>query len=206
MCRLIATGSLPANTLVVVGQRPFDSSQIVDGRFFDASLHCAAVDAVCAAYSAVVLKPHPLERDHTLLLAATRAPTRVLGAVSDNIYRLLSLPEVTGVLTVNSSVAYEAAYFGKSVHTLAPPPIRVRWRGEGGDASTYLSISSCEVLSIDFWRIVLAPHAPVTPCDGVRLPEKSNRLRIALDSFWGFQEVDTDRIPRSVPTFAGSPA
>jgi hypothetical protein len=29
----------------------------------------------------------------------------------------------------------------------------------------------------------------------MRLPPKPNRLRIALDSFWNFQEIDTDRIP-----------
>jgi hypothetical protein len=51
------------------------------------------------------------------------------------------------------------------------------------------------VLAPDFWRHVLAPHAPVTPLDGMRLPAKPNRLRIALDSFWNFQEIDTDRVP-----------
>jgi hypothetical protein len=31
----------------------------------------------------------------------------------------------------------------------------------------------------------------------MRLRPKPNRLRIALDSFWNYQEIDTDRIPRS---------
>jgi hypothetical protein len=44
----------------------------------------------------------------------------------------------------------------------------------------------------------------------MRLPVKPNRLRIALDSFWNYQQIDTDRIPRgaeprgSVPTTAGN--
>lgn len=196
MCRLIATGTLPPRTLIVVGQRPTDSSQIIDGRFFDAGDHIAAINAICARYAAVVLKPHPLERDHGLLLAAAGAPARVLGAVSDNIYRLLALPEVAAVLTVNSSVAYEAPYFGKTVHALAALPVQVRWRGDATPSSAHMSIRGEDVLSVDFWRCVLAPHASVTPCDGFRLAPKPNRLRIALDSFWGFQELDTDRIPR----------
>jgi hypothetical protein len=53
------------------------------------------------------------------------------------------------------------------------------------------------VLTPDFWRIVLAPHARVTAADGMRLRPKPNRLRIALDSFWNYQEIDTDRIPRA---------
>jgi hypothetical protein len=30
----------------------------------------------------------------------------------------------------------------------------------------------------------------------MRLAPKPNRLRIALDSFWNFNEIDTDRVPR----------
>ena len=48
-----------------------------------------------------------------------------------------------------------------------------------------------------FWRMALAPHAAVSAPDGMRLRPKPNRLRIALDSFWNYQEIDTDRIPRA---------
>jgi hypothetical protein len=53
------------------------------------------------------------------------------------------------------------------------------------------------VLTPDFWRIVPAPYAQVAAADGMRLPPKPNRLRIVLDSFWNYQEIDTDRIPRA---------
>ena len=36
MCRFISEARVPDNTLLVVGQRRFDSTQIVDGAFFDA--------------------------------------------------------------------------------------------------------------------------------------------------------------------------
>ena len=51
------------------------------------------------------------------------------------------------------------------------------------------------MLTPDFWRTVLALHTPVTAADGMRLRPKPNRLRIALDSFWNYQQIDTDRIP-----------
>jgi hypothetical protein len=98
------------------------------------------------------------------------------------------------VLTVNSSTASEAPYFGKRVHTLAPLPIRLGWRGATDEPGLWASLND-QVLSVDFWRTVLAPHMPVSVRDGVLLPPKPNRLRIALDSFWNFQEIDTDRIP-----------
>jgi hypothetical protein len=107
---------------------------------------------------------------------------------------MMTQPQVTSVLTVNSSVAYEAGYFDKRVHTLAPLQMRIAWHGGRCEADTYASIDD-QVFCGDFWRVVLGPHTKVGPCDGARLPPKPNRVRIARDAFWNFQEVDTDRIP-----------
>ena len=193
MCHLISEATVPADTLIVAGQRPLDSSQIVDGAFYDAIPHAAKIHAICARHAAVALKPHPLEPEHSLMAAAAAAPN-VVGVVRDNLYRLMSLPQISAVLTVNSSVAYEAPYFGKRVYTMAPLPLRLGWRGAADEPGVYASLDD-RVLTLDFWRTVLAPHTPVTALDGVRLSPKPNRLRIALDSFWNFQEIDTDRIP-----------
>ncbi len=195
MCRFISEAKVPDETLLVVGQRPFDSSQIVAGGFFDALPLASEIHAICAQYRAVILKPHPHDRTHSLLEVAAAAPARVLGVITDNLYRIMALPQVSAVLTVNSSVAHEAPYFGKRLHTLAPLPIRLGWRGAAPEPKLHASLDDV-ALTPDFWRIVLAPHASVTRPDGMRLRPKPNRLRIAFDSFWNFQEIDTDRIPR----------
>ncbi len=117
-----------------------------------------------------------------------------MGVTSDNLYRMLAQAEITAMLTVNSSAAYEAPYFGKHVRTLAPLPVRIVWRGDPYEATDYASLDQ-QVFSSDFWRAVLAPHTSVTAYDGARLPAKPNRLRIAHDNFWNFQEIDTDRVP-----------
>ncbi|HEY4041585.1 MAG TPA: hypothetical protein VGM32_07040 [Rhodopila sp.] len=195
MCRFISEARVPDNTLLVAGQRPFDSTQIVDGGFFDAEPLAAEVHAICARYAGVVLKPHPHDRHHSLLFVASTAPAPMLGVIDDNIYRMMALPQIGAVLTVNSGVAHEAPYFGKRVHTLAPLSLRPVWRGAEADATSHVSLDDV-VLTPDFWRIALAPLTRVTATDGIRLRPKPNRLRIALDSFWNFQQIDTDRIPR----------
>ena len=195
MCQFISEATVPHDTLLVIGQRPFDSSQIVDGGFFDAFPLAAEIHAICQRHPAVILKPHPLDREHSLLLVAAATPGRPVSVVADNLYRMLSLPQISTVLTVNSSVAHEAPYFGKRVHTLAPLPMRIAWRGAAPEPDAHVSLDDC-VLTPDFWRRVLAPHAGVSAPDGMRLRAKPNRLRIALDSFWNYQEIDTDRIPR----------
>ncbi len=195
MGQFISNATVPDDTLLVVGQRPLDATQIVDGAFFDAASHRPEIERICAAHRAVLLKPHPTGEAHSLLLAAATARANVLGATADNIYRMLALPQVTSVLTVNSSTGIEARYFGKRVHMLASPPVRPAWRGDEADARVHASLDDF-VLVPDFWRLALAPHARVSAKDGIRLPAKPNRLRIALDSFWNFNQVDTDRIPR----------
>lgn len=195
MGQLISEPAVPEGTLLVLGQRPLDASQIVAGTFYDAFAHAAEIHRICAAYPAVALKLHPAGEAHSLPIVAANAPARVLGVIADNLYRMLALPQVAAVLTVNSSAAVEAGYFGKRAHTLAPPPLRPVWRGESPESGAHVSLGDV-LLTPDFWRAALAPHARVTAPDGMRLPTKPNRLRIALDSFWNFQEIDTDRVPR----------
>jgi hypothetical protein len=193
MCHMISEATVPPGTLIVIGQRPLDCSQIIDGEFFDALPRAAEIRAICEGFPAVLLKPHPLEPDHSLLEIAAGA-SNVVGVTRDNLYRLMSLPQIAAILTVNSSAAYEAPYFNKPVRRLAPLPIGLGWRGALDETDLYASLND-RVLTVDFWREVLAPFTPVTASDGVLLPPKPNRLRIALDSFWNFQEIDTDRIP-----------
>jgi hypothetical protein len=199
MCQFISEARMPDNTLLVVGQRRYDSTQIVGGGFFDAVPLSAEIHALCARHAAVVLKPHPFDRRHSLLEVAAAAPGRVLGVIDDNIYRLMALPQISAVLTVNSSVAHEAPYFGKRVHTLAPLTIRPAWRGAAVDSTAHASLDDV-VLTPDFWRTIMAPHTPVSAPDGMRLGTKPNRLRIAFDSFWNYQQIDSDRIPRRAGT------
>ncbi|MBV9812990.1 MAG: hypothetical protein JO326_09560 [Acetobacteraceae bacterium] len=193
-CRHISEPRIPAGTLLVVGQKRYDSSQILDGAFFDAARHRDRIAAIGAEYAAIVLKPHPQDDTHTLLEVAASVCPNVLGVTRDNIYRMLAMPEVTGILTVSSSTAYEAPYFGKNVATLAPPRLRFAWRGDAPDPGAHVSLDDL-LLSVDFWRGALAPYMRTTPVDGVRFPPKPNRLRIAFDSWWNFNEIDTDRLP-----------
>jgi hypothetical protein len=195
MAQLISEATIPDDTLLVIGQRPFDATQICNGTFFDAAEHAEAIGRICRAHRAVVLKAHPSGDSHSLLQAAAGSGANVLGMIPENTYRVLAMSQISTVLTVNSSIAHEAAFFGKRVHTLAPL-LPVAWRGGMAAADGAYASLDDQVLMPDFWRLVLAPYAPVSQPDGAMLPAKPNRLRIALDSFWNFNEIDTDRIPR----------
>ncbi len=194
MCRLISDATIPDDTLLVLGQRPHDASQIADGTFFDAMKQQTEIASICARHTGVLLKPHPQERQHSLMTVAAGVASNVLGVVDDNLYRLLAMPQVSAVLSVSSSAAIEARYFGKNVYTLGNAGLCLGWRGTEMAPDMHAAVDET-MFSVDFWRHMLTPYGTISAFDGVRLAPKPNRLRIALDSFWNFNEIDTDRIP-----------
>ncbi len=177
-----------SGALLVVGQRPNDATQIAEGTFFDATARRAELQHLCAASSAVLAQDHPSGERHSLITEAlaTRPDARL---TRTSIYRLLADPGIGRVLTVNSSVAYEARFFGKPVITLLPLPTQIAWRGEPAEPGTHVTVGDA-FLAADFWRDVLAPYARVSAHDGRRPAPKPNRLRVALDAAWGYEEPD----------------
>ena len=105
-----------------------------------------------------------------------------------------SLPQISAILTVNSGLAHEAPYFGKRVHALAPSPLRPAWRGAAPDTASHASLNDV-VLTPDSgassWRLL--PRLRRRMGCGCR--RSRTALRIALDSFWNYQDIDTDPIP-----------
>jgi hypothetical protein len=197
MLDLVQPARMPPDTLLVLGQQRWDSSQIASDGFFDPEARIDVIERLCGRHQTVAIKPHPNGADGPLIEIVQRLRPDAVVA-EDNVYRLLSCPNVAAVLSVNSSVAIEAELFGKPSHTLAPQPIRASWRGDALGSAYYASVDDF-FLTTDFWRMVLQPHIAVTALDGERLPAKPNRLRLALGAFWNFQQIDTDLIPRPAP-------
>jgi uncharacterized membrane protein YkvA (DUF1232 family) len=188
------------DALLVIGQARHDGTQITNGRFADATLYLDDIEAIGGRHRTILLKPHPYDPHHSLIERVRRAFPHARVA-RDNVYSLLSAPEVTEVLTFNSSVAYEASFFGKPVRTLLARPFDVAFREHEGRQGCHESIGD-HLLDVDFWRYALASYVPVTATDGVRISPKPNRLRISLQTFWNFNEIDTDLVPSKRITLA----
>ena len=186
--RLQPTAQIHPGTLLVIGQRPSDATQVAGGDFFSATTVRDKLKRLCPAEVPVLLKDHPSRERHSLVteMRAVRPDARF---TNEGIYRLLADPGIGHVLTVNSSVAYEAAFFDKTVTTLLPPPVRLAWRGDATRRKAHVTIGDA-FLNTDFWRGVLTPFTEVTAKDGFRLPPQRNRLRTALGEFWGFRDAD----------------
>ncbi len=179
---------LEPDTTLYLAQAKMDKSQVRDGRFVDCGAFDDELRRLLASPGPWLVKPHPYDPDHPLT-TRIRDLCPHARTVNDNVYQLLAQDEIARVVSLNSSSAIEARYFGKAVTMLIPPVIEVGYRGGGG--SPYWTIDH-RFLDPDFWRQVLAPVVPTTPPDGFRHAPKPNRFRTALHSFWGFQQIDTD--------------
>jgi hypothetical protein len=185
--RLFKETVKPRSALFIM-QTWYDQSQIKDGKFASPEQYLSDIINTSEKYSELLVKEHPLERHPATEMMRMAIPNMRL--VTGNVYSYMSLPEVRSVITLSSSVGVEAPYFGVETHFLLRAPVALRT--DEDDPLNYYTGVSNDVLHTDFWRDVLRPLCSVTSADGVRIPDKPNRLRIALRSFWNFNEIDTD--------------
>lgn len=107
------------SAVLFVGQTDLDASLIEDGRLASVKRHLDAIDRLLAG-RALLLKPHPHgERHDDLRLLHRHFPQARI--VTDSIYTVLSDPAVGAVATLSSSVAVEAAWFGRAATALVTP-------------------------------------------------------------------------------------
>lgn len=177
----------PGSALFLM-QTWYDQSQIENGVFVEAGRYFDEIAEIAARHREVLVKEHPLAPNPATLLLQSKLPNVRL--VKGNVYGYLSIPEVSLVATVSSSVGVEASYFGVANRFLLRAPLALR-RSEADPPEGYVGVRDA-FLNPDFWREILAPVTEVTPPDGLRVPFKPNRLRISIRSFWNFNEIDTD--------------
>jgi hypothetical protein len=177
----------PGAALLFVGQTDLDASLIEDGRLAGIGRHLDRLGGMLGGGRVLLLKPHPHGERHD----AVRMLHRVFPQariVTDSIYTLLSDPAVAGVVTLSSSVAQEAPWFGRTAEALLLPdqaPERLP------ELSAFHTLAA-RVAEPDFWDRVLngGPGGPGGPA-------LSLRRMFHLD--WGWPPLP----PRPVPVPPG---
>lgn len=178
-------------TALVIGQVTSDRTQIKDGAFVGFADFADRLNLLLADFDDVLVKAHPFDPDNVGIrfIEGTNIKAR---RVHDNVYSLMSLAKMQDVITLSSSVGMEAAYFGCRTHFLLGEPVQLyREEREAMKAADYVGVYDA-FLTPDFWRSLLRPlkNVSVTPLSGFKVFPKPNRLRISLQSFWGFDVID----------------
>jgi hypothetical protein len=185
----------PGTNLVLM-QTQHDKTQIRDGRFvgFSDFLTLAFEQQIFDA--PVMLKPHPIE-PHNPHLRIIMASVRSCGLTTANFYELLCCENLKRVISLSSSTSTEAKYFLKNAEFLFKSPFDIFYAGDAFKPGfdSYFSIKD-SYYGREFWADLLDglnfPGLRAAPIKPACLPVKPNRTRIALKSFWGYNQVDTD--------------
>jgi len=164
------------------GQTTDDKVLIKNGKLLDPELFLDECAEISASHSKVLVKPHPLERESSIIKMLTRLFSNTQ-LVDNNFYYLLSHENLNTVYSLTSSTSIEAAYFGKrGVHLSDYPYQFTSDKAHGG---VYLTIQA-EMYSTRFWMSVLdSANIPRKACKAIDLPFRRNRTRDSLRSYWG---------------------
>ncbi|WGD29849.1 hypothetical protein AncyloWKF20_19175 [Ancylobacter sp. WKF20] len=145
----------------------------------------------------VAFKHHPLKRSAEVFEKVKNRCANTY-ETSANVYSLLSDPNLSDVITVSSSVGVEAKYFGKNVTYLHKPFVAPLYRNDTSAVGDFMSCGT-NLLSADFWRILLSTFVPVSDLDGHQHIYRPDLLRATLNQDWNFGEIYADFIVQSSP-------
>ena len=118
-CLTHCSDAIAENTLFV-GQTDIDAALIVGSRLATIEPHLPDLRTQFGDGRHLLLKPHPYGRSHRDIHALHRSFPKAR-ITSDNVYTLLASGTVAEVVTLSSSVAAEAPFFGVAATTLLQP-------------------------------------------------------------------------------------
>ena len=180
------TPTIPPGSIVFVGQTQYDKALLRDGKMLSLLDFRERFEALCKQGSSVLYSRHPHVHSGD---AATMRYLRQFENVSHTkvpVYELLAHPNVRAVYSISSSVVQEAQYFGKESTYFFKPPVPLTPDGRG---ERYVSVLD-DFLTPQFWAHVLEDYCGNGQVEPLRLSPKTNRLRHALGTIYGFHHVD----------------
>jgi hypothetical protein len=136
------------------------------------------------SYDSIYFKPHPYAKNSKFIYKSLKKEFKNVKIIHENIYHLLSNENILHVMALNSSVLYEAKYFRKETTFLYEPTFDF----ESKDIGIY-----GDYWSSAFWSDILDSEDT-----HISLPFVPNRLRKAINDFWGYNEISDEIILKDI--------
>ena len=187
---------IPPDSCLCVGQTRVDKSLVSHGRILSLLDYLGEFRRISAAHTRTFFKPHPYAEGQEELLRALGKLADV-EVTHDNVYRLLCDDQVTEVFAISSSVVYEAGFFGKKATYLLRNPVTLAGPESAFDPWAYVPIGD-DILSPRFWAELLKSRCAVADCPELRLAPKTSRLRVSMQSHWGYNFLDYELLMRNL--------
>lgn len=180
----IKKNSIEENSLLLIGQTEKDKVIFNGEKYLSLIDYLPEIKKVANSYSSIYFKPHPYAKNNKSIYKALKKELGDVKITYDNIYHLLSNENILHITALNSSVLYEAKYFKKETTFLYKPTFDFN-NEDIGIYGDYFNSS--------FWSDVLDIEDTNTS-----LPFVPNRLRKALNDFWGYNEISDEIILKDI--------
>jgi hypothetical protein len=173
---------MPPGTALVLGQVATDrAAALSDGRFASLHDHLYRLHQLCVEHPLVLYKPHPYVGDSDpSMKAIERLPS--IRVINHNFYHLLTQPELTKVVALNSSGLSEALIFGRQAENLIP----FLYQFDDDRPGSLIGVDS-RWTQPWFWQGLL--RGKVDPAS-IEAPFVGQSLRRSMNADWGYGFIE----------------
>ena len=185
------------NVLFVIGQTPFDKVLITPQKHFYSLLDFVdELDTFAQGHDMLIFQPHPYgtAENVTKYFAnrknCTALPSSTLPAL--NTYAWLSHPDITTCAGLNSSVLFEAIFFGKKAHNFIPFEYEFNHDKRSSQSKPVCWPIFKDCFSEDFWfefvsSLTSSTYTPPPPLPVTVMPN----LRLILRGSGSFDDAQS---------------
>lgn len=169
--------NLVDNSLLLVGQLFEDRSVIKDGKFLTLLDYKERLKELSKIYNKIYFQKHPLmsSQNFQLYFNEFKEISNIEYLENINTYELLSRNEIKKVVSISSSVLYEAKFFSKEIEYFYKSVID----------ENYIMIYK-DYFKTSFWMDILSVNNKHID---VELLNYDNFFRHKLCAFWGYQDL-----------------
>ena len=178
------------NSALFIGQTSADVSVKKDNGFLNIISYKDYIEKLSKNYSKIYYCPHPLEKDISEVNEYIASSDYIELIKDIPTYYLLTSNKIKKVISVSSSVLYEAKYFGKDTEYLYKPLFRI---DEGFSINTFISVNN-DYFNPYFWSDILSPiiNTNKNVINDKIFNYSKNKIRNIKNTYYGYSYLDKE--------------
>ena len=178
------------NSVLFIGQTSIDVSVKKGNEFLSILNFKDYIEKLSNDYSKIYYCPHPLEKDILEVNEYINSIDYVELINDIPTYFLLTSNKIKKVISISSSVLYEAKYSGKDVEYLYKPLFRI---DEDFSINTFISINN-DYFNPHFWSDILSPimNTNKNTINKILFNNSNNKIRNIKNIYYGYAYLDKD--------------
>ena len=188
--KIFDDSSILSNSVLFVGQTSMDISVKSGELFLNIINYKEHIEDIAKNYSKIYYVPHPLENIPGYIKEYIDSVDYIEILYDVPTYYLLSSYKIKKVISISSSVLYEAQFFNKEIEYLYKPLYLI---DEEYSIDTFISIYN-DYFNAFFWSDILSPIINTNKKVNNKnlFINSQNKVRNIRDLYWGYKFLDNN--------------